>query len=202
MGATRRGRAAVHLVAATGGNPSELLDVDVDQLARPCSFVASDGLSGLTIDVIEAVQVVPAEDPVDGRRRQVEVDRQTIRPNLFRSTAAADLGLDPVSHPGRGTTGTAGAVVQPVHAQFQVAVPPLRGTPPRDTHGPGHMSNRRPSLDPPTQQQSTLRREWSVTVTHGDLRLGVLASSPAHLLPEVSLVVDPYRVTNVRGKNS
>jgi hypothetical protein len=39
-------------------------------------------------------------------------------------------------------------------------------------------------------------------VTHGDLRLGVLASTPAHLLPEVSLWVDPYRVTNVREKNT
>jgi hypothetical protein len=63
------------------------------------------------------------------------------------------------------------------------------------------MSDRRPGLDPTTKQQSTLRRERSVTVTHGDLRFGVLASTPAHLLPEVSLVVDPYRVTNVRGKN-
>jgi len=36
----------------------------------------------------------------------------------------------------------------------------------------------------------------------GDLRLGVLASTPAHLLPEVSLRVDPYRVTNVRGRNT
>jgi hypothetical protein len=64
------------------------------------------------------------------------------------------------------------------------------------------MSDRTAGLDTPAQQQSTLRREWSVTVTHGDLRLGVLASTPAHLLPEVSLWVDPYRVTNVRGRNS
>jgi hypothetical protein len=64
------------------------------------------------------------------------------------------------------------------------------------------VGDRRPGLDPPAKQQSTLRRERSITVTHGDLRLGVLASTPAHLLPEVSLVVDPYRVTNVRGKNS
>jgi hypothetical protein len=61
------------------------------------------------------------------------------------------------------------------------------------------MSNRTTGLDTPAQQQST---QWSVTVTHGDLRLGVLASTPAHLPPEVSLRVDPYRVTNVRGRNS
>jgi hypothetical protein len=64
------------------------------------------------------------------------------------------------------------------------------------------VSDRTAGLDTPAQQQSTLRRERSVTVTHGDLRRGELASTPAHLLPEVSLMVDPYRVTNVREKNS
>jgi hypothetical protein len=38
-------------------------------------------------------------------------------------------------------------------------------------------------------------------VRHEDLRVGELASTPAHLLPEVLLVVDPYRVTNVSGWN-
>jgi hypothetical protein len=56
-------------------------------------------------------------------------------------------------------------------------------------------------FDAPAQQQSTLRRERSVTVSHGDLRFGVLALSPAHLLPEVSRFVD-YRVTNVRVGNA
>jgi len=39
-------------------------------------------------------------------------------------------------------------------------------------------------------------------VTHEDLRLGELASTPAHLLPEVFALVDPYRVTNVRERNT
>jgi hypothetical protein len=56
-------------------------------------------------------------------------------------------------------------------------------------------------LDAPAQQQSTLRGERSVTVSHGDLRFGVLASTTAHLLPEVSRFSD-YRVTNVRGRNT
>jgi hypothetical protein len=56
-------------------------------------------------------------------------------------------------------------------------------------------------LDAPAQQQSTLRREWSVTVTHETSGVVSKPSTAAHLLPEVSLVVDPYRVTNVRGRN-
>ena len=33
-----------------------------------------------------------------------------------------------------------------------------------------------------------------------DLRVGELASTPAHLQPEVFLVVDPYRVTKVHER--
>jgi hypothetical protein len=64
------------------------------------------------------------------------------------------------------------------------------------------MSDRFAGLDAAAQQQSTSRSERSVTVTHEDLRDGVLASTPAHLLPEVFALVDPYRVTNVRERNS
>jgi hypothetical protein len=56
--------------------------------------------------------------------------------------------------------------------------------------------------DPTAQQQSTLRGERSVTVTQEDLRVGELASTPAHLHPEVFALVDPYRVTNVRERNT
>jgi hypothetical protein len=64
------------------------------------------------------------------------------------------------------------------------------------------MSDRCPGLDPAAQQQSTLRGQRGVTVTHEDLREVVLASTPAHLLPEVFALVDPYHVTNVRERNN
>jgi hypothetical protein len=64
------------------------------------------------------------------------------------------------------------------------------------------MRDRRSGFDPLAQQQSAGRRQRGVTVRHEDLRVGELASTPAHLLPEVLLVVDPYRVTNVSGWNS
>jgi hypothetical protein len=54
-------------------------------------------------------------------------------------------------------------------------------------------------LDAPAQQESTGRGERGVTVGHEDLRGGELASTPAHLLPEVFSLVDPGRVNNVRG---
>jgi hypothetical protein len=64
------------------------------------------------------------------------------------------------------------------------------------------MSDGMASLDTAAQQQSTLRGERSVTVAQEDLRVGELASTPAHLQPEVFALVDPYRVTNVRERNN
>jgi hypothetical protein len=57
-------------------------------------------------------------------------------------------------------------------------------------------------VDAPAQQQSTMRCQRSVTVTHEDLRVGELAWTPAHLLRGSSALVDPYRVTNVYERNT
>ena len=93
--------------------------------------------------------------------------------------------------------------MQPVDAELEVAVPPLRRAPAGDPHRRGHMRDRGARLDPPTQQQSTLRGQRSVTVTHEDLRGGVLASTPAHLQPEVFAWWTPTASpTSVRGTTS
>jgi hypothetical protein len=63
------------------------------------------------------------------------------------------------------------------------------------------MSDRSAGLDPSAEQESTLRRQRSVTVSHEDLRVGELASTPAHLLRGSSALVDPYGVTNVSERN-
>jgi len=64
------------------------------------------------------------------------------------------------------------------------------------------MGDRRACRDAPAEEQSALRSEGSVTVSHEDLRVGELASTPAHLLPEVFALGDPYRVTNVCERNT
>jgi hypothetical protein len=71
-----------------------------------------------------------------------------------------------------------------------------------DAHGSGHVGDRAASLDALAKQESTGGGERSVTVGHEDLRVGVLAWTPAHLLPEVFVLVDPRGVNNVRGKYS
>jgi hypothetical protein len=62
------------------------------------------------------------------------------------------------------------------------------------------VGNGTAGLDAPAQQESTSGGKGSVTVGHEDLRKGVLDSSSAHLLPEVSHLVDPVRVNNVSEK--
>jgi hypothetical protein len=64
------------------------------------------------------------------------------------------------------------------------------------------VGHRAASLDALAEQESTGRGQRGVTVGHEDLREVVLASTPAHLLPEVFVLVDPPGVNNVRGRNT
>jgi hypothetical protein len=64
------------------------------------------------------------------------------------------------------------------------------------------VGDRRARLDALAEQESTLGGKGGVTVSHEDLRVAVLAWSPAHLLPEVFVSGDPYRVTNVCERNT
>jgi hypothetical protein len=112
------------------------------------------------------------------------------------------LGHDPslgvaIGPQGRGA-GPARAVEKALPTELLVAVPPLGCALAGDAHL-GGMGDHPSALDPLTEQESTRRGEGSVTVGHEDLREVVLASTPAHLHPEVFVLVDPG-VNNVRGK--
>jgi len=189
-------------VAAAGRDLAQLLDVNVDQLAGPGTFVAADRRGGGSVHVREPVEVITDQHPVDRRGRDAEVDREAVGADLVGAATPADLDLGRFGDPQGRLAGSAGAVMETVGAEFQVAVPPLRRAPARDPHRRGHVRDRGAGLDPATQQQSTLRGQRGVTVTHEDLREAVLASTPAHLHPEVFALVDPYRATNVRERNT
>jgi hypothetical protein len=55
--------------AAAVGNLAELLDVDMDQIARPFVLVATDRLSGGAVEVAESVESAADQDRVHGRGR-------------------------------------------------------------------------------------------------------------------------------------
>jgi hypothetical protein len=180
----------------------ELLDIDVDELATPAALIAADRSGGLAIEVAETVQVVADQHPIDRRGRQLELDREPVGTHSFGSPLPADLRFHVFGEPPRRPPRAAGTVMQPVEADLEIAVPPLRCATTGDTHRRREVCDRCAGLDPATQQESTLRGQRGVTVTHEDLREVVLAWTPAHLLPEVCTLVDPRRVTNVCDGNS
>jgi hypothetical protein len=123
----------IFAVAAVGG-PAELLDVDVDEFAGPVAFVAADDLPGGPVEVGQAVQTVPGQDPVGGRGGQSQ-DRADAGGAEFAGLAQpAHLGLGRR----RGAVGCgarpAGAVVQALLALGPPAADPLVGRDARDAH--------------------------------------------------------------------
>jgi hypothetical protein len=196
------GGPSVGLVAPADGDTAQLLHIDVHQLARAAALVAADDPPGGAVEVVQAVEVVAGQDPVDGRGRQAEAPGNAIGAGLVGPADAAHLRLGALGRALRGAQRPAGPIVGAVGAELQVAVPPLRRALAGDAHRVGDMGNRDARGDALAQQQSARRGQWGVTVAQGDLREGGLASTPAHLLPEVFSRVDPaYRVNNVRERN-
>ena len=60
--------------------------------------------------------------------------------DLLRPPLAADLGLEAIGHPGGRTPRPAGAIMQAVRSEFEIPVPPLRGTAPRDSSAGANWS--------------------------------------------------------------
>ena len=65
-------------------DPAQLLDVEVDQLARMGSFVTADHLPGWAVDPREAVQPATNQNLVHGRGRHPGVHGQALRSPTFR----------------------------------------------------------------------------------------------------------------------
>jgi len=66
----------------TGWDPSELLDIDVDELARPVGVDAPDHLARRPIHPREPVQTMTAQHPVHRRCRDPHDARDPGRPEL------------------------------------------------------------------------------------------------------------------------
>jgi hypothetical protein len=62
---------AVDLPASTSGDTAELLDVEVDQLARPGHLDTADRGPGGAVQVVEAIEPAASQDPVDGGGRHL-----------------------------------------------------------------------------------------------------------------------------------
>ena len=87
-------RVTEDLPAPTFGDPAELLDVDVDELAWPGSLIAADHPTGWPVHPREAVQSEPDEHTVDGGRRDAQAIADASRAELERRSQLGDLGLE------------------------------------------------------------------------------------------------------------
>ena len=89
MGARRAMTATPESVPATVGDPAELLDVDVEQLAGSLTDVA-DGDTGRTILVSQPGQPVAGQDVADGRAWDPDDGRQAMRPEAVLVPSGQD----------------------------------------------------------------------------------------------------------------
>src|ERR1700722_14782616 len=80
------------------------------------------------------------------------------------TTQLNQASFDPRRGLRRATARTAGAVLEAVHAGFEVAAPPLVGSLSRDAHRLGRAGDRPTLFDHLAEPQSTLRSQRSVTV--------------------------------------
>jgi hypothetical protein len=161
--------AAVDAVAASGGDPAQLLHVEVDELPDPILLVADRGAGG-PVGVVQAGQAVAAEDPVHRGPGHPQLRTEPVRSPLQAATNGQDLadlgrwqGVGAAAGPGR-------AVLEPRLSLLPVAAEPLvdrRSGHPGSLGGlPGHPAQDRHPLH---QQKPPLRRQLRPTMGHESL---------------------------------
>jgi hypothetical protein len=77
--------------ATTGRNEAKLLDVNVDQLPGPVSFVTADRLPAGPIDVVQPVEPFPDQHPMHGGGRDSEPAADLHRADLLLQPQMLDL---------------------------------------------------------------------------------------------------------------
>lgn len=149
---------------AAVGDVAELLDVDVDQLARSGSFVAADDPAGGPVHEGQAVAAVPHEDPVDRRGGQPQDRTDAGRPQLAFGPQAVDVGLGRCRCAMRGAGGTAGAVVQSGVVLGPPSTDPCVGCGPGYAHLGRHMRDRAVRQDTFDQDPPAVHGQAGITV--------------------------------------
>src|SRR5438132_4511428 len=189
-------RSTVGSPAATTGDAAQLLDVEMDQLARPSHLHAPDGLAGGPIEMVEAIEPVANQHPMHGRGRQPDDAGDAGRPQAPLRTQADDPSLLGRLGPGRRAMRTARAILKAGHALGRVATPPDIGPVPRDVHRRRGVRHRPTGFDALAEPESTFGGEWGVTV-HRSLRCEWVSLADPHSLRRLHSLVDP--VSKVRG---
>jgi hypothetical protein len=150
-------------------DPSELLGVDVDQLARPFALIAHDRWLGL--ERAQLAQPETTQNAADRRDRHGKLARNR-RAAQALAPPALDVGHAPVRHLVGTMLGRRAPVDQRRGPAGTVARKPAVRLPVRQSRSAGRRPHS-PALicDPLHQQESTLRRQTRILmhVHPGDL---------------------------------
>jgi hypothetical protein len=149
---------------STFGNPTQFLDVEMDELARSGHLDAPDGDPRGPVEVVKAVELMAHQHPMHRRGWSSHNASDAGRAEAPVLAQGDDAAFDGRTGPIRGAVRTAGAILETDQAFVLVAAPPDVGPIPRNTHGRGRMGDRPAGLDALAEQESTSRGQASVTV--------------------------------------
>jgi hypothetical protein len=85
------GATSVHSPSASVADRGELLDVDVDEFSRPFALIAPNRLGGGPVTAVDSSQSYGAQDRLDRRRGQAQLETDVIR--------SPSAGAAPMQHP-------------------------------------------------------------------------------------------------------
>ena len=163
--------ASVGAPTAARWDPPQLLDVDVDQLARLLALIATDDTAGGAIHPAQSAQLLTYQHAMHGRRGHVQADREPHGTELGPSPQHLDLALHSRRRSPWAAQWSRAPVVQTRLAFLHVAPPPLVRGRTRDPHLARDVCRGAPLSDPLDQNQPANRGEYRLRMGHGSLRL-------------------------------
>ena len=175
---------SVHAVPAAGTDASELLGVEVQQLAGRGTLVADDGRTRL--QPVESSQAMTPQQGIHRRATDAGLPGQPVRADALLAPQPTQL-LGELGRVGAGLTAHHAATVDQADGPFApVAVPPLRPGLAADAGGARRATHRPASGDALDQDRPASRGEAGVSMWHEGpfLRLWIPHQQPKDTGPQ------------------
>jgi hypothetical protein len=165
--------AAVHAPAAAVGDPTELLDVHVQQIARTgvlvaliASAAAAQHLTGDAVDVGQVRHAAPAQHRADGAGGQAQQHSQLSRADMLGPAGRHDALLDLDRGTGRAGPRAAAAVAQTRLALSLEPSEPLVDAASAHPELLGDLTDLVTGPDALDEQQPGVRAQTGISVRH------------------------------------
>jgi len=155
-----------HAVSTTVGHPTQLLDVDVQQLAGSLADVAH-GCAAQSIGMRQAADALPAQDAVHRRARVTQQRSEAVGADPQPTAQAQNAAHVAIGQRARPAHRSCRTVLESGQALGAIAAQPLVGGGATDAHGLGR-DGRCPAFnqDPLDQQPPSEGRQLGGTMEH------------------------------------